>query len=128
MFCNNQNSNFNTFRNRQMSYQRHSLFSRLFFCKYFQSRFQDKFLTLSFNCNGRKNLKVLFWYQMEAAQCLFFYYSFPFFLFAWTDSGRQNSICRGQQPNLYIPSSSIETQINLASFLFLGRLEVRLCK
>ena len=82
------------------------------------------FFLLYHSIDKKKNLKVLFWYQMEAAQCLFSYYSFPFFLFAWTDSGRQNSICRGQQLNLYIPISTLKTQINLASFSFLGRLEV----
>ena len=126
MFCNFRNSNFDKLGNRQISYQGHSLFSRLFFCKYFQSRFQEEFLIFDFIIQLTKGetSKSYFGIKWKLPSAFFSYYSFPFFLFAWTDSGRQNSICRGQQPNLYIPSSTLKTQINLASVLFLGTLEV----
>ena len=96
-----------------------------FFCKYFQSRFQEEFLIFDFiiQLMKGKTSKSYFGIKWKLPSAFFSYYSFPFFLFAWTDSGRQNSICRGQQLNLYIPSSTIKTQKNLASFIFLGRLE-----
>ena len=64
---------------------------------------------------------MYFGIKWKLPSAFFSYYSFPFFLFAWTDSGRQNSICRGQQPK-YIPSSAIKTQINLASFFIFGQI------
>jgi hypothetical protein len=95
-----------------------------FFCKYVQITSQEEFLIFDFiiQLTKWKTSKSYFGIKWKLPSAFFSHSSFPFFLFAWIDSGRQNSICRGQQPNLCIPSSTIKAQIDLASFFIFGQI------